>query len=398
MYAKFAYSCYKELFSAAALTPELIGESVPLPRFDEKFVLELVNEAKSVLMEGSPIVHISSELIVVGDLHGNFHDLLRILAVNGLPPFRKYLFLGDYVDRGEFSLDVIFFLYVLKINFPNHVTLIRGNHEFPAVNKLYGFYANIMKIYDSDAIWEAFNDSFNYLPICAFIDEQILCLHGGISMNVKLDSLNELSFPITKPSNLIEDIVWSDPSENISTYIDNQRGKGVKFGAALLSKFMKTNGIKLLIRAHQCVDGYKSHFNNAVLTVFSSSCYGDNQNRGGFAYIDDTLSVKCDRFHGLKTKIILDEASFMPIVFNPQPQEENKLHRSGTLTSQIPLHLSLSKQIFHSGQLNLRRKVVSLPVKVQRPIVKTSFSANSIIIPNKVQKVSKSAETLLNGN
>ena len=394
MYAKFALSCYKEILSAAGTNPEAIGDSIPMPRFDENFVLKLVAEAKEVLMEDRPVVHTAGDLVVVGDIHGNFHDMMRIFAKNGMPPERKYLFLGDYVDRGEFSLDVIFFLYVLKINFPEKIILIRGNHEFPSVNKIYGFLGSIMKVYQNEAVWEAFNDSFNYLPVVAIINNAIFCVHGGISNLVMLDSLNELSFPITKSSNLIDDLVWSDPSEGVETFIENQRGRGVKFGSRLLTKFMKVTGMQLIIRAHQCVDGFKRHINDQVLTVFSSSCYGDNNNKCGFAYVDSSLNIKCDKFRALGVKFTLEDASYMQVKFNPDPQESN-LPRIGTFMCQFPSTMSISKRCLFSPphQMNIRRKVTSLPMRV--PLEKKSFSSNAIKYLG-IQKVSKTPEPLIN--
>ena len=292
MLAKFALSCYKEIISCSAKDIEEIGMSILIPRFAQDIVAKLIEETKAVMEKDGPIIRTEGNIIVVGDIHGKFHDLVRIFATNGYPPLNKYLFLGDYVDRGEQSLDVILFLYILKLNFPEHIYLLRGNHEFRDVNKQYGFLANVFMIYEGKEVWEMFNDAFEYMPLCAFIGEEIFCVHGGISGRVRKSTLENLHFPI-KDCSLVQDMVWSDPTEDATGKANSLRGKGIMFGIHVLLEFCKDMNVKMVIRAHECVNGFKFSLNKAVLTIFSSSNYGNTNNPSGFAYIDEEYNIVC---------------------------------------------------------------------------------------------------------
>ena len=223
---------------------------------------------------------------VIGDLHGNFFDLIRIFSKSGYPPFSKYIFLGDYVDRGTMSIEVITILFALKILFPSQIILLRGNHEFPAINSRYGFLASIQTMYGDNDLWMQFNSAFEYLPVAAVLNDRILCVHGGISAKIKsVLHIQELQLPIVD-NPIVTDLTWSDPSATHLLFNDNHRGKGSTFGVQALSSFLEQNKLKMLVRSHECVDAYKKLFNDTLLTVFSSSNYTGCQNRAGYAYFD----------------------------------------------------------------------------------------------------------------
>ena len=118
--------------------------------------------------------------IFLGDVHGQYLDLIRIFEYGGFPPEANYLFLGDYVDRGKNSLETICLLLAYKIKYPENFFLLRGNHECSSINRIYGFYDECKRRFNMK-LWKTFTDCFNCLPTCAIIDEKILCMHGGLS-------------------------------------------------------------------------------------------------------------------------------------------------------------------------------------------------------------------------
>lgn len=134
-----------------------------------------------------------------GDIHGQYHDLIRLLEVGGPPPSSRYLFLGDYVDRGKQSLETICLLLSYKIKYPNNFYLLRGNHEASIINKTYGFYDECKKKCEGK-IWKIFSEVFNWMPISAIIDNKILCMHGGLSQELeKIDQINKIIRPTDVP-------------------------------------------------------------------------------------------------------------------------------------------------------------------------------------------------------
>jgi serine/threonine-protein phosphatase PP1 catalytic subunit len=120
----------------------------------------------------------------LGDVHGQFYDLLRIFEYGGFPPESNYLFLGDYIDRGKQSIETVCLLMAYKIKYPENFFLLRGNHECAQINRIYGFYDECKRRY-SIKLWKIFTDVFNCLPVSALIDEKILCMHGGLSPDLK---------------------------------------------------------------------------------------------------------------------------------------------------------------------------------------------------------------------
>jgi serine/threonine-protein phosphatase PPG1 len=133
-------------------------------------------------MRESNVVHVAAPITVVGDIHGQFFDLIEIFKIGGYCPDTNYLFLGDYVDRGMFSVETISLLVCLKLRYPNRVHLIRGNHESRGVTQSYGFYTECSRKYGNANVWHYFTDMFDFLTLSVVIDNQIFCVHGGLSV------------------------------------------------------------------------------------------------------------------------------------------------------------------------------------------------------------------------
>jgi serine/threonine-protein phosphatase PP1 catalytic subunit len=266
------------------------GKQVDLKEEEIKF---LIDKSLQISKEQKMLVDLEAPIHVCGDIHGQYYDLLRIFEHCGYPGEYNYLFLGDYVDRGKQSLETICLLLCYKIKFPNKVTLLRGNHESSVTNRIYGFYDECKRRYNV-RIWRSFTDLFNFLPVAALIDEKILCMHGGLSPELKnLQNIENISRPTEIPdTGLLCDLLWSDPEKDILDYDENDRGVSVVFGEKVVEDFNKKNDLDLIIRAHQVVDeGYEFFAKRQLITIFSAPNYcGEFDNSAGIMIIDESLT------------------------------------------------------------------------------------------------------------
>ena len=173
------------------------GLTLSLPSIPIDQAVEICRAAKQIFQDEPVMLEIESPCTVVGDLHGHILDLFRILISHGYPPRRKYVFLGDLVDRGEFSIETVLVVFLLKILFPSHIYIIRGNHEFSCLCDECGFRSQIVTVYGDTRFYDACLSAFSVLPISALIDRQTLCVHGGIGPEARsLDQFKSISRPI----------------------------------------------------------------------------------------------------------------------------------------------------------------------------------------------------------
>ena len=266
------------------------GKQVDLKEEEIKF---LIDQSLKIIKDQKMLVELEAPLHVCGDIHGQYYDLLRIFEHCGYPGEYNYLFLGDYVDRGKQSLETVCLLLCYKIKFPEKVTLLRGNHESSVTNRIYGFYDECKRRYNV-RLWRSFTDLFNWLPVAAIIDEKILCMHGGLSPDLKtIQSIQEISRPTDIPdTGLLCDLWWSDPDKDVLEYDENDRGVSVIFGEKIVQDFNKKNDLDLIIRAHQVVDdGYEFFAQRQLITIFSAPNYcGEFDNSAGIMIIDESLT------------------------------------------------------------------------------------------------------------
>ena len=266
------------------------GKQVDLKEDEIKF---LIDKSLQIIKEQKMLVELEAPLHVCGDIHGQYYDLLRIFEHCGYPGEYNYLFLGDYVDRGKQSLETVCLLLCYKIKYPTKVTLLRGNHESSVTNRIYGFYDECKRRYNV-RIWRSFTDLFNYLPVAALIDEKILCMHGGLSPELKnLQNIENIPRPTDIPdAGLLCDLLWSDPDKEATEYDENDRGVSVIFGEKVVEDFNKKNDLDLIIRAHQVVDdGYEFFAKRQLITIFSAPNYcGEFDNSAGIMIIDESLT------------------------------------------------------------------------------------------------------------
>lgn len=253
-----------------------ISVSNTLPVFDQCDIQDLIKNSIDILKKKSTVVHVPAPCVIVGDIHGNISDLINILRKFNNYTSNYFLFLGDYVDRGINSIEVITLLLTMMCKFPNNFFLLRGNHEFANVNRQYGFHEEIQIVYKSQELWLNFQDAFSWLPLAAIVNNQIFCVHGGLSPSLhNIKFIDEIQRPIKNYENsLVTDLVWSDPHEQVQNFLENRRGSGVFYGETAIKTFLAENNLKLMIRAHQCMaDGFCTFASNAGITVFSSSEY-----------------------------------------------------------------------------------------------------------------------------
>lgn len=269
---------------------------VEFPVIPAAVVSDLIDKAVEAMSLNSAIIDIPSPIVFVGDLHGNLNDLLRIFHVFGVPPETKYIFLGDYVDRGENSVAVISLILSFMVTFPEQVFLLRGNHEFSHINKAYGFHDEILGVYGCDDLWCKFQDVFSWLPLAAVVQRSIFCVHGGLSPLLnEIETLRTLPMPIRDylSNTMISDLVWSDPADRIRGFHLNHRGSGQLFGPDSVEQFLKGNSLKLMIRAHQCTaSGFRAFADFMGITVFSSSNYCNlMDNKCGVVVLKDDREI-----------------------------------------------------------------------------------------------------------
>ncbi|KAL4002913.1 Serine/threonine-protein phosphatase PP1 isozyme 2 [Acanthocheilonema viteae] len=267
----------------------------------EEELIILLQETKAVLQSQSTFTEIDAPVIVCGDIHGQYSDMLRIFDKCGFPPEANYLFLGDYVDRGKQSIETVCLLFCFKIKYPENFFLLRGNHECARINRVYGFYEEVNRRYRSVRLWEVFQDTFNYLPYAACIAGKILCMHGGLSPKLTdFDSLRNIERPSDpQPPSMELDILWSDPDESVQGWQPNSRGISFVFGVDVLTEVCEKLNIDLVARAHQVVqDGYEFFGNRRLVTIFSAPHYcGEFDNAAAAMSVAEDLSCS---FHVFK--------------------------------------------------------------------------------------------------
>jgi len=242
----------------------------------EQEVKNLCEKAKGILSTESNVQVVKSPVTVCGDIHGQLHDLLELFKIAGECPDTNYLFMGDYVDRGYYSVETVSLLVALKVRFRDRLTLLRGNHESRQITQVYGFFDECLRKYGNANVYNIFTDMFDYLPLTALVENEIFCLHGGLSP--ELGTLDEIRAGLDRFQELPHDgpmcdLLWSDPEE-IMGFGPSPRGAGHIFGQDVSEQFNRVNGLSLIARAHQLVmDGYNYAHEGNVVTIFSAPNY-----------------------------------------------------------------------------------------------------------------------------
>lgn len=275
--------------------------------FDVSLSYKIIDKTIDILKKEPPILQINTkkmkkDFVIVGDVHGNLESILTIFDIMGHPKNTKYLFLGDYVDRGNNSCEVIILLYSMKCLYPDNIYLLRGNHEFRDINEFYGFkdecISRVKRTINGNTFpvgkqfFTRVTDSFAHLPICAILNDDIFCVHGGISSLLEnrqeLLSIQKVGVDHDYNNTIQTELMWNDPIDSTDFYDKSERGVGFVFGREALNSFLKKMKFKLIIRSHQMEDdGYNWPFGESggILTVFSSIDYCGSPNSAALAVV-----------------------------------------------------------------------------------------------------------------
>lgn len=265
-------------------------------KLHRKYAYQILIDVKALLQTFPTLVEITvpvdGKITVCGDIHGQYYDLLNIFELNGLPSENNpFLFNGDFVDRGSFSVEVIFVLFGFKLLYPNHFFLARGNHESQTMNQMYGFEGEVKAKY-SPQMSDLFTEIFNWLPLCHLLNGKVLVMHGGLfsQPDVTLDMIRNVDRNRQPPDEgVMCELLWSDPQPQYGCS-PSKRGVGIQFGPDVTKTFLKLNSLDYVIRSHEVKsEGYEVTHDGKCITVFSAPNYCDTMGNKG-AYI--TLSGK----------------------------------------------------------------------------------------------------------
>lgn len=186
----------------------------------KKFATMIIQKASEIFEKEESLVRVEiddlEEITVCGDIHGQYYDLLNIFSINGIPSEENpYLFNGDFIDRGSFSVEVILTLLSWKVCYPQHFYMTRGNHEAMSLNKMYGFFGEVQAKYDKKT-YDLFSQLFCQLPICCVINKKVMVCHGGLFSNdgVTLKQIAAVDRRREPPeSGIMCELMWSDPQD-----------------------------------------------------------------------------------------------------------------------------------------------------------------------------------------
>ncbi|KAL7270058.1 3',5'-cyclic-nucleotide phosphodiesterase (PDEase) (3':5'-CNP) [Rhizina undulata] len=278
-------------------------------RLTEEQALFIIHKATEILRAEPNLLEMDAPITVCGDVHGQYYDLMKLFEVGGNPEETRYLFLGDYVDRGYFSIECVLYLWTLKIWYPNTFWLLRGNHECRHLTDYFTFKLECKHKY-SERLYEACMVSFCALPLAAVMNKQFLCIHGGLSPELQtLDDLRSIDRFREPPTHgLMCDILWADPLEEFGQektsdfFIHNHvRGCSYFFSYPAACSFLEKNNLLSVIRAHEAQDaGYRMYRKTrttgfpSVMTIFSAPNYLDvyNNKAAVLKYENNVMNIR----------------------------------------------------------------------------------------------------------
>jgi diadenosine tetraphosphatase ApaH/serine/threonine PP2A family protein phosphatase len=304
-----------------------IGRSIAIPSFLAEDIIDLCESARELFSRQTIVLRVDCAVCVVGDIHGSLHDLVRIIRTHGIT--RNYLFLGDYVDRGQFSLECILLLFALFVKYPGQFNLLRGNHELRQVAGTYGFRTEIMEHY-SVAVFDAFCSAFAWMPLAAIVQTHFFCVHGGLGRSIRtIDQLDAIPRPIVDETDhvSVKPLLWADPSDTCSRYAASPRaGEEGLYGYLAVRDFLQENSLDCIIRAHECVDAIRRLESMPVVTVFSASNYDAGiPNRSGVIEIDARSQTKHFKYPPLER---MKRADALFFTFAPRKASDHAMRHS----------------------------------------------------------------------
>ncbi|XP_058801857.1 serine/threonine-protein phosphatase 5 [Phymastichus coffea] len=259
-------------------------------KLHRKYAYKILLDVKALFMAQPSLVDITvpenNKFTICGDVHGQYYDLLNIFELNGIPSeSNPYLFNGDFVDRGSFSVECIFTLFGFKLLYPNHFFMSRGNHESATMNHMYGFEGEVKAKYTAQMA-DLFTEVYNWLPLAHCINRRVLVMHGGLFSrdDVTLDEIRKIDRNRQPPDEgPMCELLWSDPQPQMGRAA-SKRGVGVQFGPDVTHQFLQLNKLDYIVRSHEVKqEGYEVAHDGKCITVFSAPNYCDTMgNQGAF--------------------------------------------------------------------------------------------------------------------
>lgn len=400
------YQCYRTLMSQDVSEYENQRSRLVFPILPIPILTELCNFTAKVFAEESIVLNLKGNYVIVGDLHGHILDLFRILRNFGHPPKQNYVFLGDLVDRGEFSTETVVLIFLMKCLYPENVFVIRGNHEFTELWPTCGFLTELETVYnESKTTSSLFMKAFSYLPLAAIVNDKYFCVHGGIGPEMlSVKEMMRMSRPIMDfDSEPVLSMVWSDLSNTIKEFEPSNRGTGYLFGEPALASYLDSQNLDVLVRGHECVlGGVEFSIRKKCITVFSASNYcGVTDNDAGVLILrpdapPEPIKLKALHYINRETASYLKSSSETSFILSSKPINLNspphnpvnhnspisfpKLNRGG-FNSPIPERNNLSEFPSANFDSNRPRQIHSNPsIAISRPgAIRRSFDRSVLI-------------------
>ncbi|KAL0088348.1 calcineurin catalytic A subunit [Phycomyces blakesleeanus] len=278
-------------------------------RLSAEQALYILEKGTEILKTEPNLLEVDAPVTVCGDVHGQYYDLMKLFEVGGDPANTTYLFLGDYVDRGYFSIECVLYLWTLKMWYPKSLFLLRGNHECRHLTDYFTFKIECRHKY-TERVYDTCMDSFCSLPLGAVMNKQFLCIHGGLSPDLHtLDDFKTIDRFREPPTHgLMCDLLWADPLEDFGQESSNElfvhnhvRGCSYFFSYAATCAFLERNNLLSIIRAHEAQDaGYRMYRKSratsfpAVMTIFSAPNYLDvyNNKAAVLKYENNVMNIR----------------------------------------------------------------------------------------------------------
>ncbi|KAL2865246.1 serine/threonine-protein phosphatase 2B catalytic subunit [Aspergillus lucknowensis] len=368
-------------------------------RLTEDQALSIIHAGTKILRSEPNLLEIDAPITVCGDVHGQFYDLMKLFEVGGDPSVTRYLFLGDYVDRGYFSIECVLYLWALKIWYPDSLWLLRGNHECRHLTEYFTFKLECRHKY-SERIYDACMESFCSLPLAAVMNKQFLCIHGGLSPELRtLEDISAIDRFREPPTHgLMCDILWADPLDEFGDettgdfFLHNDvRGCSYFFTYPAACAFLERNNLLSIIRAHEAQDaGYRMYRKTrntnfpSVMTIFSAPNYLDRYNNKAavLKYENNVINIRqfnCSP-HPFWLSNFMDVftwslpfvgekiSDMMMAILNTCSREELEDDETTPSTAAVspaspPLHMDIDEPIFNSSdnkQRAIRNKILAI--------------------------------------
>jgi len=286
-----------------ALTEHLRSQKDLHRKYVFKILLDIIKLFKTLPTLVNVDVPQGTKITVCGDVHGQYYDVLNIFEKNGWPSEQNpYVFNGDFVDRGSFAIPVIVTFFCLKLMYPKHFHMTRGNHETITMNNIYGFEGEVMHKYDRTC-FQLFTEAFNHLPLAMVLEKKVLIVHGGLFSKdgVTLQDIKKIKRNRQPPeSGLMCELMWADP-QPFNGRAPSKRGVGLSFGPDVTQRFLEENKLELLVRSHEVKqEGYEVTHGGKCITVFSAPNYVDQMgNKAAYITFEHDMKPKFTQFEAV---------------------------------------------------------------------------------------------------